>query len=108
MQVFHGTNAAKLKQIQREGVDAPSYWTTDFQLAQEHASSHGKGVVLAVELEAFEFKANMAVAQCLFDNDDIEELPAEDNLEYSLEYLGGIVCHDRIQNFEVMAVPPAP
>jgi hypothetical protein len=108
MQVYHGTSAAKLKQIQSEGVDAPSYWTTDYHLALEYASSHGKGVVLAVELEALEFKANMAVAHCLFDNDDIEELPAEDNLEYSLEYLGGIVCHDRIWNFEVVAVPPVP
>jgi hypothetical protein len=108
MQVYHGTSAVKLKQIRSEGVDAPSYWTNDYQQALEYAASHGTGVVLAVELDAFEFKANMAVAQCLLDNDDIEELPAQDNIEYSLEYLGGIVCHDRIRNFDVVAAPPAP
>jgi len=107
MQVYHGTNAAKLPQIEAEGVDEPSYWTNNYAVAKEYADSHGNGVVLAVALGQYDFKANMGVARCLFENEDIDELPDESDLTYSLEYLEGIVCHDRVRDFDVVRAPPS-
>jgi hypothetical protein len=98
--VYHGTSKKNYNTILKEGVSSPSYWASNYEQAKEYADSFGSGVVLVCNINDYDFKANMLVAQCLLENDEIEVLPDENDLEHSLEYLEGIVCHDTIYNFE--------
>jgi phosphoribosylaminoimidazole carboxylase (NCAIR synthetase) len=103
--VYHGTSKKKLKSILKEGVVAPSYWTDSYEKAFEYAQSWGDPVVLKCEIGDYDFRANMLVAQALYDEDEIDDLPGEYDVEQSLEYFEGIVCHDVIKNFEVVDAP---
>lgn len=109
MQVYHGTNRKALRSIEQEGIDAPSYWTDSLEKAQEYADSWGAAdaVVLSCETNDHDFVANMAVAQCLFDSDEIETMPDPSDLAHSLEFLEGIVCSERIVNYVVVSSPEA-
>lgn len=42
------------------------------------------------------------MAEQMYENGDIDEIPESDNLEYSLEFLGGITCEQDISDFEVI------
>lgn len=106
MWLYHGTSADSLESIEEEGVSAPSYWTDDFETAKGYAASFGAGVVLMCDSRRYDFKANMQVAQCLLDAGDLDTLPAEDDLRYSLDYLEGVVClEENILDFEVVTQP---
>lgn len=109
MILYHGTSVSALTEIEEEGVQAPSYWTNDFATAKQYADSFGAGVVLACDSRRYTFSANMLVAQCLFDNGDIDQMPSEDDLGYSLEHLEGVVCQEEtIFDFEVVTHPVEP
>jgi hypothetical protein len=104
MIVFHGTSKKKLKDINKEGISAPSYWTNSYEQALDYAKSWGDPVVLQCDTDDYDFRANMLVAQALFDDDEIDQMPDEYDLENSLEYFEGIVCHDTVKNFEIAKV----
>lgn len=107
MLVYHGTSKENIEDMQESGIDYPSYWTNNWELANEYANSHGdgKGVVLSVDTDDYDFKANILVAQCLYDDCEIDEMPDPNDLENSLENLEGIVCHDRIFSFDIAEKP---
>lgn len=74
-------------------------------VAQDYAKSYGdeQAVVLCCVMSEHEFEANMQVAQCLLDDDEIDSLPECDNLLFSLEYLEGVVSQNTIRDFTVIA-----
>ena len=100
-QVYHGTSRLFLRDMTKNGISAPSYWTNSLETARQYASSYTEGVVLVVNIDDYEFAANMQVAQCMHDNCDIDTLPDEADLAYSLEFLEGIVCNETIFKFEL-------
>lgn len=104
MIVYHGTSRKNLKDMLEEGVTSPSYWTSDYENALEYAKSWGDPLVISCDTDSYDFRANMLVAELLLEQEEIDQLPDEYDLENSLEYFEGIVCHDRITEFEVMKI----
>lgn len=101
LKLYHGTSRASLLSIQQSGVDAPSYWGT-LQQAQEYASSFGdEGVILVSHLAMEDLKASVYVAQGLYDAGDLDKIPVENDLVFSLENLGGVTCHAVVHHFSV-------
>lgn len=103
MKVFHGTSQANLLSVGADGgLTAPSYWAGSFEQAKGYADTFPDGVVLQTNTDDYDFRANMQVAQCLLDSGDLQEMALSSDLEYSLEYLEGIVCFDTVRNFEAV------
>jgi hypothetical protein len=102
-QLFHGTSSEFLDDMSENGISAPSYWTDSFEKAQEYADSYSDGVVLKVNSGDYDFEVNMQVAQCMFENGDIDVLPSESDLVHSLEFLEGVVCNETIFRFDEVA-----
>lgn len=101
MKLYHGTSKEFLQGIEDDGLDAPSYWGTRDQ-ALEYAASYGEnGILLVADIDEDDLKASIYVAQALYDDSQIEVMPDEDDLAYSLEYLGGVTCHVTVHNFDV-------
>lgn len=106
MKLYHGTSKEFLGSIEEDGVDAPSYWGTRDQ-ALEYAASYGEnGVLLVADIDPDDLNASMYVAQAMYDDSQIDALPDEDDLAYSLEYLGGVTCEAPIHHFDVEHVEP--
>lgn len=106
--VYHGTGKDKLKNIRREGLDAPSYWAGSYEAARAYADSFGKqGVVLACRIERYTFQANMLVAENLLESGEIAQadMPGETELAKSLHLFEGIVCRDVVTDFQEVAGP---
>lgn len=80
-----------------EGIDNPSYWGK-LDMAMDYAKSWesdvDQGIIIAIEFYKEDFKANMLVAACLYDNSEIEAMPDEDDLQLSLNAFEGIVAHE--------------
>ena len=108
MKLFHGTSRQAWADIQAQGVQAPSYWGTREQ-AQEYADSFGEdGVVLRADIDEGSLGASVLVAQALLEAGETDALPDQDDLADSLEFLGGVVCHDLVREVAIIDVPPAP
>lgn len=104
MQLYHGTSKDNLSSIEADGITAPSYWGTE-DMARQYAESFGaNGIVLVADIDESDLQANMLVANCLVENGDLEDLPDENDLEYSLENLEGVVCN--VDVFDAMTVEP--
>lgn len=106
MKLYHGTSSENLGSMMEDGVDSPSYWGTRRQ-AEAYAASYGaNGVLLEAELDTEDLKASIYVAQAMYDDGDIDTIPDEDDLAYSLQHLGGLTCHARVRQFKTKAFRP--
>lgn len=102
MKLFHGTSRQAWQSIQREGVEAPSYWGSEDQ-AQAYADSFGaQGVVLVADLDEGDLEASLLMAQAMMDAGDLDALPASDDVAFSLEYLGGVTCTAVVRDAECL------
>jgi hypothetical protein len=102
MILFHGTSVDVLPDLLEEGVLAPSYWGT-YQQALERSLGFGKqGIVIRAHIDRNDLSASMLMVNALYESGDIEDYPDEDDLEFSLEWLGGVTCYDVITEFEVL------
>jgi len=101
MKLYHGTSSDCLESIAEEGVEAPSYWGTREQALQYAGSFGEKGVLLVADLNEDDLRASMEVALCMREDGSINDLPDEDDLAYSLEYLGGVTCNSTVRFFDV-------
>lgn len=101
MQLYHGTSRLAWEHIKKEGVQAPSYWGTEAQ-AREYADSFGEnGVILSAQLDEDNLQASLLMAQALIDEGDLDAMPDDNDLEYSLEYLGGVTCTSTVRHAEL-------
>ena len=101
--VYHGTSRDALTAIQDEGVEPNSYWAGTYEEASSCADSYGcQSVVIACQVGDYDFESNRQMAECSYEQGDIEKLdiPEEDELAYSLEFFNGVVCRDRVFRFE--------
>jgi hypothetical protein len=106
MRLYHGTSKKVLAAITREGVEAPSYWGTQAQ-ASEYAKSFGdQRILLTADLDEQDLSASLYMAQAMVDEGDLDTLPDSSDLVFSLEYLGGVTCQERVMQFEVMEKEP--
>ena len=102
MKLFHGTTKENLKSIELDGVASPSYWGTE-SLAQNYANSFGNdGVVLVAAIDESALEINKLVAEQLYENGDIEEIPDENDLTFSLQWLEGVVCTTPVFHAKVL------
>lgn len=107
MKLFHGTTKENLTSIQSEGVSSPSYWGTEI-MAREYANSFGdEGVVLVAEIDESDLEINQLVADQLYEEGEIDEMPDECDLQHSLEYLEGLVCTTTVFHAEIFVPEPA-
>lgn len=107
MKLYHGTSKELLESIEEDGVDAPSYWGTRDQ-AEGYAGSYGEnGVILVADIDPDDLKASVYVAQAMYEDSQIDVMPDEDDLAYSLEFLGGVTCHATVHHFDVEEAAPA-
>lgn len=107
MRLYHGTTVQNMPSIQADGITAPSYWGTE-AMAKQYAASFGvDGVVLEADIDDSDLQANLLVANALYENGDIDELPEMDDLDFSLESLEGIVCTVDVMEFTVLESAPA-
>ncbi|MFG8752971.1 hypothetical protein ACEPU1_32150 [Pseudomonas aeruginosa] len=107
MKLYHGTSKEFLESIEEDGLDAPSYWGTRDQ-AEEYAASYGEnGVILVADIDPDDLKASVYVAQAMYDDSQIDVMPDEDDLAYSLENLGGVTCHATVHHFDIEELAPA-
>lgn len=102
MILYHGTSQKNLESIFSNGLVAPSYWGT-LEQAQSFAESFGAdGVILTCEFDASDLSASMLMAESLYESGDIDEMPDEDNLAFSLEHLGGVTCNEVVFDLAVV------
>lgn len=107
MLLYLGTSRQNLTSIQSDGIIAPSYWGTE-AMAKQYAASFGKdGLVLVANIAECDLQANMLVANAMYENGDLDHLPMEDDLAYSLVLLEGIVCTVDIVHASVLEPAPA-
>ena len=101
MLLFHGTSANNLSEILACGVNAESYWGTLVQ-ARSFANSFDNGIILQADIDESDLKASILMAESLYDAGDIDELPDENDINYSIENLGGCVCFVEVYDFLVV------
>lgn len=102
MKLYHGTSIQNLPAIEREGVSQPSYWGTLVE-ATTFASHFGRdAVLLEAEIPNHALEASMLMAESLYENGDIDDMPSLDDLPFSLENLGGVMCNKDVQDFTII------
>lgn len=79
----------------------PSYWGT-LEQAQEYARSYNDGVIISADIDESSLCASLLMAEQMYVNGDIDEIPESNNLEYSIEFLGGVTCEQNISDFEII------
>lgn len=101
MLLYHGTSKSFLSSIMSDGVQSPSYWGT-LEQAEDYSRSYSDGIIISADIDESSLCASLLMAEQMYENGDIDEIPESDNLEYSLEFLGGITCEQDISDFEVI------
>lgn len=101
MLLFHGTSATNLSDILSSGVNAESYWGT-LEQARSFSNSFDDGLILQADIDDGDLKASLLMAESLYDAGDLDEIPDEDDIAYSIENLGGCVCLIAIYDFSVV------
>jgi hypothetical protein len=101
MLLFHGTNAENLPDMLSCGVNADSYWGT-FEQAREFAQVFSDGIILQADIDVDDLQASLLMAESLYENGDIDEIPDASDVDYSLDNLGGCVCLVTITDFTVV------
>lgn len=107
MKLYHGTTVQNMASIQADGITAPSYWGTEAMAKQYAASFGADGVVLVADIDDSDLQANLLVANCLYENGDIDEIPEIDDLDFSLENLEGVLCTVDVMDSAVLESAPA-
>jgi hypothetical protein len=101
MILFHGTSASNLSSMLSYGVQAESYWGT-LEQARSFSDSFDDGVILQADIDDSELNASLLMAESLYEAGELDELPDVDDVDYSLENLGGCVCLITVYNFSVV------
>ena len=101
MLLFHGTSSENLSNMFSNGILPESYWGT-LEQARSFSSGFDDGVILQAEIDEDDLKASILMAESLYQSGDIDELPSEDDISYSLEELGGCVCIVAVFDFSVV------
>ena len=101
MYIYHGTSKKNLCSIDADGyVNEDSYWGT-LEIAESYAKQFPDGVVLKTEFDD-RFKANILLAQSLYDDGDIDFIPDEDDVVWSLAHLDSVVAIEKIRDYELI------
>lgn len=101
MILFHGTSSANLPDMSANGVNSESYWGT-FEQARNFASSFDDGIVIQSDIDTNDLQASLLMAEPLYENGDIDVIPESDDIEYSLEFLGGCLCLIPVYDFSIV------
>jgi hypothetical protein len=101
MLLFHGTSATNLSDILSSGVNAESYWGT-LEQARSFSNSFDDGIILQADIDENDLRASILMAESLYDSGDLDEIPDEDDIDFSIENLGGCVCLIAINDFSVV------
>lgn len=101
MLLFHGTSENNLSAILACGVNAESYWGT-FEQASSFANSFDNGIILQADLDEADLKASILMAESLYDAGDLDKMPDENDIDFSIENLGGCVCLVTVYDFSVV------
>lgn len=80
---------------------AESYWGT-LEQARSFSNSFDDGIILQADIDENDLKASILMAESLYDSGDLDEIPDEDDIDFSIENLGGCVCLISINDFSVV------
>ena len=103
MYVYHGTSKGSLKEFEQMGyVPEGTYWGGQ-NLAIQYAESFGKdAVVLRTKLHGrCAFKANMALANQYYHDGELDVLPDEDDVDFSMREYESVVAGEAVFDYEV-------